>query len=126
MTKTNLRFLTLLWALGIMTGAFLRGRRMGERLQTTGLVHAMLHIGVFAVLGLLLLLSFDTPRARCIAIFLGIALGFSTEFYEHAAFRSPMEYGDVLIDATGVFIGTATKMVRRRAMFNQNGDKLSY
>jgi hypothetical protein len=117
MTKTKLRLLTLLWSLSIMAGAFLRCRRIGARLQTTGIAHGVLHLGVFAVLGLLLMLSFDTPRARCVALIFGIALGLSTEFYEHSAFRNPMEYADVLLDALGVLIGTAASMMRRPAMF---------
>jgi hypothetical protein len=116
MAKVKLRFLTLLWAACIMTGAIIRGYRMGARLQSTGFVHIALHVAVFAVLGLLVMLSFDTPGAQLLAVSLSIALGLGTEFYEHFAFQSSMEYGDVVTDAFGVIIGAASMVLRRPSM----------
>jgi hypothetical protein len=116
MTKTRLRIITLLWASCTMMGAVERGRPLGERLQTMGIVHAAFHTSVFAVLGLLLMLSFDTQQARLVAIVAGITLGFATEFYEHAAFHNAMEYGDVFIDGLGVLAGAAVRLVRRPSM----------
>ncbi len=112
MTKARLRLLTLVWASCIMTGAIVRGYRLGENLHTTGIRHIVVHFGVFAVLGLLLMLSFDTRPARLLAVLSGIALGLGTELYEHLAFQSPMEFGDVIVDALGVLAGAASKLAR--------------
>ncbi len=113
MTKAKLRLLTLVWATCIMTGALIRGYRLGANLQTTGAVHIATHFGVFAVLGLLLMLAFDTLPVRLLAVVLGIALGLTTELYEHLAFQSPMEYGDVAVDALGVLVGAAARFIRK-------------
>jgi len=113
MTKAKLRLLTLVWAICIMTGAMVRGYRLGSGLQTTGAAHIATHFGVFAVLGLLLTLSFDAQPVWLLAVLAGIALGFTTELYEHLAFQSPMEFGDVLVDALGVLAGAAPRFMRR-------------
>jgi len=99
-----------------MTGAIIRGHTVGAKLQTTGLAHVALHVGVFAVLGFLVMLSFTTPSTRLLAVCAGIALGFGTELYEHLAFHSPMEYGDVLVDGLGVLVGATARLVRRSPM----------
>jgi hypothetical protein len=117
MTKAKLRLLTLVWAACIMTGAIIRGYRVGARLQTTGLIHIVVHFGVFAVLGLLLMLSFDNQYVRVLAVVSGVTLGFGTELYEHLVFHSPMEFGDVLVDALGVLVGGAARFVRRPSIF---------
>ena len=113
MTKTKLRLFTLVWAACIMTGAAIRGYRLGANLQTTGALHIATHFIVFAVLGLLLMLSFEARPVRLLAILSGIALGFTTELYEHLAFHSPMEFGDVLVDALGVLAGAAARFLRK-------------
>jgi uncharacterized membrane protein YqgA involved in biofilm formation len=113
MTKAKLRLLTLVWATCIMTGAIVRGYSLGAHLQTSGALHIATHFGVFAVLGLLMMLSFDTPPVRLLALLAGIALGFATEFYEHIAFQSSMEYGDVLVDVLGVLAGAVARFMRR-------------
>jgi hypothetical protein len=95
-----------------MTGAIIRGYSLGANLQTTGAVHIATHFTAFAVLGLLLMLSLETRRVRLLAVLLAIALGYSSELYEHLAFQSPMEYGDVLVDALGVLAGAAARVVR--------------
>ena len=99
-----------------MTGAMIRGYRAGAKLQTTGVTHIAVHFAVFAVLGLLLMLSFDNQYLRILALLAGIALGFSTELYEHIAFQSPLELADVVIDALGVLAGGAARFVRRPSM----------
>ncbi len=113
MTRATLRLLTLVWATCIMTGAMVRGYRLGANLQTEGILHIATHFGVFAILGLLLMLSFDTPPVRLLAVLSGIALGFTTELYEHLAFHSPMEFGDVAVDALGVLAGAAARVIRK-------------
>ena len=113
MARTILRILTGLWALCIAIGAIIRGYRLGAVLQTMGVAHVATHFGVFAVLGILLMLSFDTPGIRLLGVCLGIALGFTTELYEHLAFHAPMEYVDVLVDALGVLVGAAALLVKR-------------
>jgi hypothetical protein len=113
MTKAKLRLLTLVWATCIMTGAMVRGYRLGANLQTAGVLHIATHFGVFAVLGFLLMLSFDTQPVRLLAVLSGIALGFTTELYEHVAFQSPMEWGDVAVDALGVLAGAAARVIRK-------------
>jgi hypothetical protein len=113
MTKPKLRLLTLVWVTCIMTGAIIRGYRLGANLQTTGAVHIATHFGVFAVLGFLLMLSFDTRPVQLLAILAGVALGFSTELYEHLAFHSAMEFGDALVDALAVLAGAAGRFLRR-------------
>jgi hypothetical protein len=113
MTKAELRLLTLVWATCIMTGAIIRGYRLGANLQTSGALHIATHFVVFAVLGLLMMLSFDTPPIRMLAVLAGIALGFATELYEHLAFQSSMEYGDVLVDVLGVLAGAAARFIRK-------------
>jgi hypothetical protein len=112
MIKTILRILTVLWALCIAICSIIRGYRFGAMLQTMGVAHVAAHFGVFAVLGILVMLSFDTPGIRLLGVCLGIALGFTTELYEHLAFHGPMEYGDVLIDALGVLVGAAALLVK--------------
>jgi hypothetical protein len=116
MTKAKLRLLTLLWATCIMTGAVIRGYRLGANLQTTGALHIATHFGVFAVLGFLLMLSFDTQPVRLLVVLSGIALGFTTELYDHLVFQSPMAFGDVLVDALGVLAGATARFVRRPSM----------
>jgi hypothetical protein len=113
MGKTVLRILTGLWVLCIVIGTIIRGYRLGSLLQTMGAVHVATHFGVFAVLGILLMLSFDTSAIRLLGVCLGIALGFTTELYEHLAFHGPMEYGDALVDAVGVLAGVAAPLVLR-------------
>jgi glycopeptide antibiotics resistance protein len=116
MTKTKLRLLTLLWALCIMTAAIIRGYRMGAKLQTTGFAHAALHFGVFMILGFLLMLSYERSSIQLLAVLSGVVLGLGTELYEHVAFQSSMEYGDVFIDGLGVLVGAAARLVRRPSM----------
>jgi len=113
MTKTILRILTTLWALCIAIGAIVRGYRLGAILETIGLAHIATHFGVFAVLGILLMLSFDTTSVRLLGLCMGVALGFTTELYEHLVFHGPMEYVDVLVDALGVVAGAAVLLVMR-------------
>jgi uncharacterized membrane protein YqgA involved in biofilm formation len=113
MTKAKLRLLTMVWAACILTGAIIRGYRLGANLQTTGALHIATHFGVFAVLGLLSMLAFDTQPVRLLAVVLGIALGFATELYEHLAFQGPMEFGDVAVDALGVLAGGAARLIRK-------------
>jgi hypothetical protein len=48
-----------------------------------------------------------------LAVLAGIALGFATELYEHLAFQSSMEYGDVLVDVLGVLAGAAARFIRK-------------
>jgi hypothetical protein len=124
MTKAKLRLLTLLWATCIMTGAMVRGYRLGAHLQTVGVLHIAAHFGVFAVLGLLLVLSFDTPPVRLLALLSAIALGFTTELYEHLAFQSPMEFGDVAVDALGVLAGAAARVVRKPSILKEGSQGL--
>ena len=113
MTKTKLRLLTLVWATCIMTGAMVRGYRLGANLQTAGILHIATHFAVFAVLGLLLMLSFDTQPVRLLAVLAGIALGLTTELYEHLVFLSPMEWGDVAVDALGVLAGAVARFIKK-------------
>ena len=114
MAKIILRLLTALWALSIARGAIVRGYRLGAILETIVLAHLAKHLGVFAVLGILLMFSFDTPSLRLLGIWLGIAFGLNTELYEHLAFHGHIEYGDVLIDALGVLAGPAAAPLLKR------------
>jgi hypothetical protein len=123
MKKTRWRILTLLWALSIMTGATIRGYRMGSVLQTVGPSHIAVHAGVFAVLGLLLMLSFNTVRGQLLAVLAGVALGFGTELYEHLAFRGSMEFGDVLIDAVGVLLGAGATFLTRPSRYQTSASR---
>ena len=111
MSKKHIRILTVLWAFCIMTAAIIRGYGVGSSLQTTGLEHVIVHCGVFAVLGLLLMLSIDTLTGQVLAAFSGIVLGLGTELYEHFAFHSSMEYVDVLVDTLGVLGGVAGSLI---------------
>jgi hypothetical protein len=111
MARTRLRLLTLLWALCIMTGAMIRGYSVGANLQTTGVEHIATHLGIFAVLGFLLMLSYNTTSARMLAVLAGIVLGLGTEYYEHLVFQSSMEYADVLVDGFGVLAGATARFV---------------
>jgi VanZ family protein len=100
-----------------MTGAMIRGHRMGSALQTTGLAHVAMHFAVFAVLGLLTMFSFAARRNQFLAVLLGILLGAGTELYEHLAFGSSMEFADVLVDAAGVLLGAGVILFLRLSQF---------
>jgi len=115
MNRARLRILTLLWALCIMTGAMIRGHRMGSTLQTAGLAHVAMHFAFFAVLGLLTVFSFAAQRNQFLAVLFGILLGAGTELYEHLAFRSSIEFADVLVDAVGVLVGAGVIFFLRLA-----------
>jgi hypothetical protein len=116
MNKRSLRLISLLWALCIVTAAIIRGRRGGALLATTGLAHIGLHFGVFAVLGALFILSYDSPGIRLLVTLLAIALGCGTEIYEHLAFSGPLEFADVLVDSLGVVTGAAVGLQRAASL----------
>lgn len=109
MTKGVFRIIAALCTLVIAFGAMLRGHRAGNFLSTSGFPHVAVHFGIFALLGALIILSFDTPRDRAWAVLAAIALGLATEWYEHLAFP---EFKDMLVDALGVTTGSTVVLVK--------------
>jgi hypothetical protein len=113
--KTIARILAAIWTLCIVLGTVIRGHHAGKALKTTGSAHISTHLAVFGVLGLLMILSFDTPKIRMVAVTAAVALGVASELYEHLAFGDRMEYGDVLINTLGVLGGAALLLASRSA-----------
>jgi hypothetical protein len=109
--KRVLRVLTVLYVLSIASGVVLRDFLP----KTTGLFHVSIHLAVFALLGFLISLSYETPSLRLALMFLGIALGFCSELYEHLVLQSPLEYRDIVTDSLGVLLGFAGAAIQRVA-----------
>ncbi len=118
--KSILRVITLLWTLCIVVVTVIRGSTVGQTFKTTGPVHIATHVAVFAILGCLLMMSFDTTNIRWVVWALGLALCFATELYEHAVFHSSMEYIDVFNNIAGLVAGAAAFLTRERFVPLQN------
>jgi hypothetical protein len=89
---------------------------MGQHLLTVGALHIAIHLCVFCVLGTLLAASFGGAGlgVRILALGFGIALGASTELYEHLAFANEMEYVDVVTNIFGFILGFAAGEIFQR------------
>lgn len=112
------RVITFLWTACIVGVTLARGSELGQHMRTVGALHLAVHVCVFFVLGVLLTASLSTQGIdiRILTLLLGVALGVSTEVYEHLAFRNEMEYVDVVANALGVVLGfTAGETLKPRA-----------
>lgn len=76
-----------------------------ETLHTKGVLHAWLHLGLFAVLGALAIFSSNRTHMRLLLVACAMLLGLSIEYSEAVRFHSAFEPYDVMTDTCGVLIG---------------------
>jgi hypothetical protein len=75
-------------------------------LHTHGRYHSWGHLLAFSVIGFGVARIAHSFRGRVLFLFSALLLGLAIEYVEHVAYRNPLEWKDVLVDALGVLCGT--------------------
>jgi hypothetical protein len=102
------------WTVGLCIGTVLRVHA-GSAMRLMGIKHVALHAFCFIVLGFLFSGASANTRVRILLALVGVLVGFSTEFYEHAVGGAELEWADISLDSIGVLVGLAAQQLERRS-----------
>lgn len=101
-----MRYVVPLW-LAFVTTISMMPLKFKYRLGTTGSLHAPGHFLVFLITSILVCRTRQTPASRLLRLIGVCFFAFVLEILEWATYHHRMEWGDVLVDFCGAFLGLA-------------------
>ena len=86
-------------------------QRDKQWLHTEGKWHSLGHLVALGAIAYVATRISHTRRGRLLLFLASLGLGIAIEVGEHLVFRNQLEWKDILMDATGVVLGTLIAIV---------------